>query len=104
MTEEHKQKLREGRARAKLEGRVRKPKEKKVKTPVDKTRAIVVHLTGKEQDSYDFFTPIRKAYRNSGNYAGYPKILKELSASPFNKNPRKLREILQGYCKIEVDN
>ena len=50
MTEELKQKLREGRERAKAEGRPRKSRKKK---------KIVVYITGKEKDCLDFFNPIR---------------------------------------------
>ncbi len=96
MTEELKQKLREGRERAKAEGRVRKPRKSA------KAKKIVVFITGKEKDSYDFFKPIRLAYREVHNYKGYLPILKGIQNPSFWENPLRIKNYIEQFCDVRV--
>lgn len=102
LTEEHKAKLRAGREKAKLEGKVRKPrvtKEKKDKAKFSNKRITII-LSGKETNSFDFYAPIREAYRSAKNYKDISKILKEISNSVWNTNPHKIIELLHSYCEV----
>jgi len=105
MSEEHKAKIKAGHAKAKLEGRVRKPRVTREKQSTSKFSSdkITVHVTGKETNSYDFFKPIRSAYRDRKNYKDISKILNEISNSVWNTDVHKIIELLRYHCDVVID-
>ena len=113
MTDELKEKMKQGRIKAKelndsLPEELKKHRKKR-EVKVKKTKVkykygdkITVYLTNNEKDSYDFFKPIREAYRAKGNYKDYQKLLTLISNPAFCKDVHWIRSQVAFACNVEV--
>jgi len=107
MTEEHKQKIREGRERARKEKEAlgiptRNSKGKKLKgfksVVGDKP---VLYITGEEKTGFDFWEPLRKLYRPVASWVG-KKIEREIVDPKIWRNVGIIKDILSKYVHIEI--
>lgn len=107
MTEEHKQKIIEGRKRAKadrLAGIVRPKKSRATKKglKLDRNHPII-HITGEEKDAMDFFGPVKDCFRKLKRNMDIPPILREITHMDAWANPTAVIRVLEKYATIERD-
>lgn len=100
MTEEHKQKLKEGREKRRLE-KANGTYVKKVKVEKEKSKPVVF-ITNKEKNAFDFFKSIRLAFRKEGNYILEKKVLKEITDKDWWQNVSWIKNVLSKYVDFEI--
>jgi hypothetical protein len=104
MTEYHKRKIKEGRERArkeKAEGTfVSKKKSKKL---VDPSGKPICYITGKEEDAFSFFNPVKYAFRKANRYKDYQKVLREITKVDIWQSVEKIKLILDNYVVLVIE-
>jgi len=105
LTEEHKKAMQDARIKAREEKIAKgEPlrKTKKMKAAQYKNDKIVVEITGKEKNAFDFFNPIRYAYRRLGFYKStYQKILIKITQKDIWENVVLIKRALAEYVYLE---
>lgn len=97
MSDEHKRKLIEGRARARAEKALKASESAEINV---KEKPIII-LTGKEEDAFDFFPLIRKAFRSRGDYIISPKIINRIVSKEVWNDVKAIKVILQEYVVLK---
>lgn len=104
LTEEHKKAMQEARIKAREE-RLAKGLPvritKKMKASRYKNGKLVVQITGKEKNAFDFFNPIRYAYRREGNYCDYQKLLIKITQKDIWENVGLIKRTLGEFVYLE---
>jgi len=104
MTAEHKQKIAEGRAKAREEKIALGLPLKRSKKALSKKYVNgkpVIKLTGKEKNAFDYFDAVRGTLRSLGNYLLAPSIIRELCNTTYWQNKKYLVSIIEKYFVIE---
>lgn len=100
LSEEHKQKLKEGREKArqkKLElGLSLRAKKEEKKLIVDGNK-VKLKLPENPQDAFAYFATIRRTCRSLGDYLSAPKIIREITIPNIWKDIVQIETILQRY-------
>lgn len=60
-------------------------------------------ITGKEKSAFDFFSSIRKAYREQHNYVASEVVIKELTHSPYWENVDWVLKTLEKYFNFFIE-
>ena len=107
MTEEHKQKIKEGRERARQERLeqglpLRQKKTKKIKEDKFVNGKPVVYITGNEETGFDFWKAIRKALRPIGWSKVCDFITREIVKPEYWQDVNFIKKILDGYVHLVV--
>jgi hypothetical protein len=103
MTEEHKRKIQEGRKKAREEklakGLPLRSHSKKTEGLQAKYEngKLILHITGKEENSYDFWPCLKDLLRPLGMSSLYTKVRGELANPKFWQNIDWLKETLSKY-------
>jgi|WetSurMetagenome_2_1015567.scaffolds.fasta_scaffold08132_15 hypothetical protein len=91
MTEEHKQKLKEGR----LLSRKRKVEES---IPIEKP---ICYITGKEMNGFNFWEPLRKTFRPLHKYSLLHSLEQQIVNVSIWKNVEIIKNVLSSYVVFE---
>lgn len=108
MTEEHKRKILEGRQRALAERKAlglppRNPKKKKEVVTNYQNGLPVVRCSGKEENAFNFFLPLRYALRPAKLNELCKKIEREIANSVYWENVEWIKSIISKYAVLKVD-
>lgn len=102
LTEERKKAMAEGRRKAREEKLAKGLPLRQKKVKLSKTDKPVMIINGKEKDAFDFFQPIRIAFRTRHIYTMSEKIIKEITDPRIWQNVEYIKRTLEKYVTIEV--
>ena len=108
MSDEHKQKLAEGRRKAREEKlaqglSVRGANKHSRKSKFESMNGLpVMYITGKEKNSFDFVTAIRNTFRLRHDYLSSPKIIREICDKDSWKNTDWIKRTLSQYVYLKI--
>jgi hypothetical protein len=104
MSDEHKAKLKAGREAARRERAEAglTGKAKKEKGIINKGEMPIVWITGREKDAFEFFKPIRAAFRGIHDYVSSPIIIKQITRKPVWQDTAAILEILNKHAVVKV--